>query len=130
MTGRVVELINPGPAETPGSNDRRTGAPNHHQNSHETTGSGETLMVGATIQVTPVTDDALFGAVIARLDQDQNRYRTPAGQRGVPVSMMLLADLVTEIVTEYTEHLIAERDALAEDLAWEMHATRRTAGGA
>lgn len=36
--------INPGPAATPGSNDRRVGAPNHHQQS----GSGENTMVDTT----------------------------------------------------------------------------------
>jgi hypothetical protein len=31
---------------------------------------------------------------------------------------------VIELVTEYADHVTAERDALAEDLAWELNATR------
>ena len=42
------------------------------------------------------------------------------------MSMDDLAELVAEIVTDHAEHLVAERDALAEDLAWELNATRTT----
>jgi hypothetical protein len=33
------------------------------------------------------------------------------------------------IVAEYIDHVTGERDALAEDLAWELNATRTVSGG-
>ena len=107
-------VINPGPAETPGSNDRRVGAPNTQQD-------GGTLMVG----IKP--DTVVIEAVYRRLcGEDTTRVLRATATGDTAYSPHALAVLVAEIVDEYTDHLVAERDALAEDLAWELHATRVT----
>lgn len=84
-------------------------------------------MVGTT--VTP--DAAMAPALRSRLGSETHRFLV-VNDRGLGVRMTSLAELVAEIVTEYTEHITAERDALAEDLAWELNATSATsvaAGG-
>lgn len=111
---RTAFLINPGPAETPGSNDRRVGAPNHHQNS----GSGGTTMVGTIHPAAPAPDATTAAFVESWLAEQVYRF-VNTGQR---VHVDDLYVLVTEILTEYADHLMAERDALAEDLAHELNA--------
>ena len=59
-----------------------------------------------------------------RLSGQTHRYVTVTG-RGLAVHVGNLADLVAEIVTEYAEHVEAERDAIVEDLAWDLNAARR-----
>src|SRR3954471_9352576 len=82
-------------------NARQTGAPNHLQ------GSGENPMVG----VTTTPDAGMVSAVRDRLGGQTYRFLS-ADHRGLSVNLAALADLIAEIVTEYTEHVIAERDAL------------------
>jgi hypothetical protein len=68
-----------------------------------------------------VVDAATVDAVRARLAGQTHRFLT-AGRGGLAVHMTALTELVAEIVTDYTDHLVTERDALAEDLAWELNA--------
>ncbi len=79
----------------------------------------------------PIPDRATVEAIRARLDGTSHRFFT-ATHRGLAVHPAVdfddLAELVAEIVAEYTDHLVAERDALAEDLAWELNATRTVPG--
>jgi hypothetical protein len=112
-------MSTPGPVETPASNAHRVGAPNHHQN----TGSGETLMV----DVHPSTDAVMVAAVRDRLNAQTYRFVTATGH-GLGLHVEDMAAVVTEIITDYTDHLTAERDALAEDLAWELNAYRPATG--
>ena len=72
-----------------------------------------------TIAPDPVT----IKAIRDRLHSESHRYLHV--YRTVQTLMTdALAELVAEIVTDYTDHLVTERDALAEDLAWELNATR------
>jgi hypothetical protein len=71
----------------------------------------------------------MVDAIRSRLRRDGHRFRHVCGT--VPtVHNGDLAVVVAEIVAEYTDHLIAERDALAEDLAWELNATRTATSSA
>jgi hypothetical protein len=119
---RAALPINPGPAATPGSNDRRVGAPNHHQNSRETTGSGETIMVGTIHPPAPAADAATVTCVRDRLTGEMYRFVTAGREGVVAVHVDDLAEVVAEIIADYTDHLVAERDAFAEDLAHELNA--------
>lgn len=56
-----------------------------------------------------------------RLSGQTHRFLT-AGRGGLTVHVENLAALVAEIVAEYAEHVEAERDALVEDLAWDLNA--------
>ena len=71
-------------------------------------------------------DAAMYAAVRTRLAGQTHRFLT-AGRGGLAVHVgelaVLVAEIAGEIVAEYTDHLIAERDALAEDLAWQLNAT-------
>jgi hypothetical protein len=83
-------------------------------------------MVGAN---NAALDAATVEAVRARLNGQSHRFLS-VDQRGrLTVRIDQLAVLISEIVTEYTDHVTAERDALAEDLAWELNATRTVSGG-
>ena len=62
--------------------------------------------------------------VRTRLAGQTHRYLT-AGRAGLAVHIAELAVLVAEIVTEYAEQVEAERDALVEDLAWDLNAARQ-----
>lgn len=107
-------VINPGPVdEIRQDNAHRVGAPNHLHT------SGENPMVETEL----AHDAAMYAAVRTRLAGQTYRFLT-AGRGGLTVHVDELAVLVAEIVAEYTDHLTAERDALAEDLAWELNATR------
>jgi hypothetical protein len=74
-------------------------------------------------------DMATVDVVRTRINGQSYRFVT-AGKRGLSVHIDALAVLVAEIVTEVTDHVVAERDALAEDLAWELNASRANAAGA
>lgn len=100
-------------------NARQTGAPNHHQN----TGSGEAPMVGTTQSPGYVPAETVT-FVRDRLSGQTHRYVSVTG-RGLAVRVEDLAELVAEIVTEYAALVEAERDALVEDLAWDLNAARR-----
>jgi hypothetical protein len=80
-------------------------------------------MVGTHATPDHTTDRVTVEAVRARLNGQSYRFVT-AGKRGLSVHIADLAVLVAEIVTELTDQVTAERDALAEDLAWELNATR------
>jgi hypothetical protein len=117
-------VSNPGPVATPGSNSHRTGSPNHLQ------GSGEESMIGAEPHAIAALAGqhpaALIEAIQRRLDRDMSWFLFTNPHDGEDVySPFSLAVLVADIVGEYADHLVAERDALAEDLAWELHATRK-----
>jgi hypothetical protein len=105
-------LINPGPAVNPAKNPHRVGAPNHLQ------ASGEDPMVGSTTHPGETTVDALR----ALLGGQTHRFIT-VGPGGLTVHMAGLVDVVAEIVTD---QVAAEREALAEDMAWNLN-TARTA---
>ncbi len=80
-------------------------------------------MVGVTPTV-PARDG--LGGPRAASAGRRSRFLS-ADHRAVRREHRDLAGLVAEIVTEYTDHLVAERDALAEDLAWDLNAARTTA---
>ena len=113
MTAGNPFLINPGPAVNPAKNPHRVGAPNHLQ------ASGEDPMVGSTTHPGETTADALR----ALLGGQTHRFIT-AGPGGFTVHMAGLADVVAEIVTD---HVAAEREALTEDVAWNLNAARTAA---
>jgi hypothetical protein len=114
----LASVINPGPVDDiRQDNAHRVGAPNHLE------GSGETLMVSTPTTSGHVPDRVTVEAVRTRLNGQAHRFLT-ASKAGLSVSMAALAELVAEIVTECTDHVVAERDALAEDLAWELNAIR------
>ena len=95
-------------------NARQVGAPNTQQ-------SGENPMVGTHATTDHVPDRVTVEAVRARLNGQSYRFIT-AGKGGLLVHIADLAVLVAGIVTELTDQVTAERDALAEDLAWELNA--------
>ena len=111
------------PDAHPAKNVRRAGAPNHLQ------GSGETLMVGNDPALCTAQRDPLTQRVFVTIFQQSHRFLSVDNCGQFTVSLDQLAVLVAEIVTGYTDQVTAERDALAEDLAWELNATRGTAGG-
>lgn len=80
-------------------------------------------MVG-TPQTTGYIPAGTVKFVRDRLSGQTHRYVTVSG-RGMAVHVEKLAALVAEIVTEYAEHVEAERDALVEDLAWDLNAARQ-----
>jgi hypothetical protein len=124
MTMHSSLLINPGPAETPGSNDRRVGAPNHHQH----TGSGGTTMVGTIVAADHSPDEATSQFVRGQLIGQADRFVTDDAA-GARVHIPDLVEVVIGIITEFTDHVVAERDALAEDLAFELNAHGAGQGG-
>jgi len=73
-------------------------------------------MVGDTHTPDPVMVEAFR----ARLVDQAHRYVTTS-RLGVQVDFSDLIDLAVELIAEYTDHLVAERDALAEDLAFELN---------
>ena len=77
-------------------------------------------MVGTT-QMPGYVSAETVNFVRTRLSGQTHRYLT-AGRAGLSVHVGNLTDLVAEIVTEYAEHVEAERDALVEDLAWDLNA--------
>ncbi|GAB3462503.1 hypothetical protein [Actinophytocola sediminis] len=110
----------PDPAVNPAKNPRRVGVPNHHQS----TGSGENLMVVKKPEpsrptVAPVSVDAVQALLTSR----SHRFLSFDGQGRLMVRLDHLAVLVAEIVTEHTaalaEQLAAERDA-ADDAINEL----------
>ena len=80
-------------------------------------------MVGTHTTPRQAADPVTVQAVRTRLNGQSHRFVT-AGKRGLSVHIDALAVLVAEIVTELTDHVVAERDALAEDMAWDLHAMR------
>jgi hypothetical protein len=60
-----------------------------------------------------VPDAATVAAVRTRLNGQSHRFLTVDDRGRLTVRIDRLADLIAEIVTEYTEHVIGERDALA-----------------
>lgn len=107
-----VEYTRPGAHSA--KNARQAGAPNTQQ-------SGENIMVGTHTTQGHAPDRVTVDAVRTRLNGQGHRFLT-ATKAGLTVNMDDLAELLAEIVTEYTDHVVAERDALAEDPAWELHA--------
>ena len=79
-------------------------------------------MVGTVLAVDYGPDVATAKFVQDRLAGQTHRFMTVTPTGGLRVHLADLAELVTEIVTEFTDHVVAERDALAEDLAHELNA--------
>jgi hypothetical protein len=100
-----------------GKSARRAGAPNHLQ------GSGENPMVGNKAVSADLA--TLVDAIRATITDPAKRPArwTDFGDK-LGTDFHALADVVIELVTEYADRVMAERDALAEDLAWELNATR------
>lgn len=78
-------------------------------------------MVGTT----PAYDRADVTALRERLYGIRSRFITQTCY-GRVVDLLALARVVAEIVDDHADQIIAERDALAEDLAWELNAARDT----
>src|SRR5262245_30720415 len=105
-------LINPGPVDDiRQDNAHRVGAPNHLQ------GSGEKPIVGTHTTPGHGADPVMVKAIRARLYEECDRY-LHVYRTVQTLSTDGLAKLVAEIVAEYTDHVVVERDALAEELAW------------
>ncbi len=88
-------------------------------------------MVGTTIRPTePAVDAGTTATITAATAAFVDRWLAKHAFRVVSAGPWLHTDevyeLLADILAEYTDHVIAERDALAEDLAWEMHATHCT----
>lgn len=85
-------------------------------------------MVGTIRPGDQAPDYAVIEAVYQRLcGADTDRFLRQTDSGDTAYSPHALAVLVAEIVAEYAEDIVIERDALAEDLAWELHAARRVA---
>ena len=86
-------------------------------------------MVGNDPALCTAQRDPLTQRVFKTIFQQSHRFLSVDNCGQFTVSLDRLAVLVAEIVTGYTDQVAAERDALAEDLAWELNATHGTAGG-
>lgn len=79
-------------------------------------------MVGTIHPADPPADAATVTCVRDRLTGEMYRFVTAGREGVVAVHVDDLAEVVAEIIADYTDHLVAERDALAEDLAHELNA--------